>query len=68
MDAGNIYHREGLYGIYVVVFILSVIYCFVSIIRGGKAYQIGIDCVLVLTLLLLAVGIGIQFIFFRYPY
>lgn len=63
VDAGNIYHREGLYGIYVVMFILSVIYCFVSIIRGGKAYQIGIDCVLVLTLLLLAVGIGIQFVF-----
>lgn len=63
VDAGNVYHREGLYGVYVVMFILSVAYCFISIIRGGKAYQIGIDGVLVLTLLMLAVGIGMQFVF-----
>ena len=63
IDSQNLYHREGLYIIYVAAFILCVIYCFVSIIRNEKAYQMGIDIVLILTLLLLAVGIGIQFIF-----
>ena len=38
-------------------------YCFVSIIRNGKAYQIDVDSVLVLILLMLIIGIGIQFIY-----
>ncbi|MDD6236473.1 MAG: GGDEF domain-containing protein [Clostridiales bacterium] len=63
VDSQNIYHREELYLIYVVAFVLSIILCFISIIRNGKAYQIGMDIVLIWTLILLAVGIGIQFIF-----
>lgn len=63
IDPQNIHHREALYPIYIAAFILSVAYCFISIIRNGKAYQIGIDSVLIGTLFLLAVGIGIQFVY-----
>ena len=59
----NIYHREEMYFIYVIAFILSLIYCFICIILNGKAYQVGIDSVLLLTLFMLIVGIGIQFIY-----
>lgn len=62
VDGQNIYHREGLYGIYVAAFVLSVAFCFACVIRSGKEYQTGIDGVLVLTLLMLLIGIGIQFI------
>lgn len=63
VDAQNIYHREPLYLIYVVMFLLSIAYCMISLIRMGKAYQIGVDMVLLLTLAMLLVGIGIQFLF-----
>ncbi|MDY3918124.1 MAG: GGDEF domain-containing protein, partial [Candidatus Limivivens sp.] len=63
VDSQNIYHREAFYLIYVAAFILSVIYCFVCIIRNGKAYQMGVDRVLIWTLVMLVVGIGIQFIY-----
>ncbi|MGN0994386.1 MAG: GGDEF domain-containing protein [Butyricicoccus sp.] len=62
VDAQNIYHRERLYGVYVAVFVLSVIYYSVCVMRTGKKYQTGIDCVQILTLLLVISGIGIQFI------
>ena len=45
------------------MFVLSVGYCSVSLIRDGMKYQIGVDLLLILTLLFLAVGIGIQFVF-----
>ena len=63
IDAQNNYHREPLYLIYVAAFMLSVAYCFVSIIRNGRAYQVDVDIVLVLILLMLMVGIGIQFVY-----
>lgn len=63
IDSQNIYHREELYPIYVTAFLLSLIYSFISILRNGKAYQIGVDSVLILTLFMLMVGIGIQFIY-----
>lgn len=62
VDSQNIYHREGLYFIYVIAFVLSVIYCFVCVIRSGKEYQTGLDRVLVLTLLMLIIGISVHFI------
>lgn len=63
VDSRNIYHREAFYLIYVAVFLLSTAYCFVSVVRNGKAYQVGLDSVTILTLLMLAAGIGIQFVY-----
>lgn len=63
IDSQNVYHREGLYLIYVIAFLLSVFYSFTSIIRSGEEYQIGADRVLILTLFMLMVGIGIQFVY-----
>ena len=63
VDAQNVYHREILYMVYVVAFLLSLIYCIVSILHNGKEYQMGMDSVLVLTLCMLVIGIGIQFVY-----
>ena len=63
IDAQNIYHREVLFPVYVAAFALSVAYGFMAVIRNGKAYQVGIDSVLLLTLFMLVVGIGILFAF-----
>lgn len=60
IDADNIYHREGLYWIYVVTFVLSVIYCFVCIVQGNKKYQARFSSSLILILCFLATGIGLQ--------
>ena len=62
IDAQNIYHREGMYFVYVTAFIISLIFCLICIIRSGTEYQTGIDCVLVLTILMTVIGIGIQFV------
>lgn len=64
IDGQNLYHREALYPVYALMFILSTAYGFFCIIRGGKQYQMGgIDSVLGLTLLMLTVGIAILFVF-----
>lgn len=63
VDDQNVYHREGLYFVYVIAFVLSVAYIFACVIHSEKEYQTGVDSVLVLTLILLAMGIGIQFIY-----
>ncbi|MGN0243527.1 MAG: GGDEF domain-containing protein [Lachnospiraceae bacterium] len=60
IDAKNVYHRESLYWIYIVAFILSVVYCFVCIERGAKEYQARLNGVLIMILSFLAVGIGLQ--------
>lgn len=62
VDAGNVYHREGLYWIYVVTFVLSVVYCFICIVQGNKKYQARFGCILALILSFLAAGIGIQMV------
>ena len=62
VDEQNFYHREGLYWIYVVVFVLSIIYCFVCIFRANKKYPARFGGVLILILCFLAMGIGIQMI------
>ena len=60
VDADNIYHREGLYWIYIVAFVLSVVYCFICIVQGNKKYQTRFGGVLILILCFLAAGIGLQ--------
>ena len=63
IDSQNIYHRQTLYAIYVIVFLFSIGYCLVSLIRIGKTYQIGVDSVLLLTMLMVVIGIAIQFVY-----
>ena len=60
VDAENIYHREGLYWIYIVVFVTSVIYSFFCIVKKGKKYQARFGSVLILILCFLATGVSIQ--------
>lgn len=62
VDASNIYHREVLFPIYVIAFVLSIAYGFWGIILKGKKYQINIDIVLILTLLIIAIGILFLFV------
>ena len=63
VDAGNVYHRQALYPVYVAAFILAVVYVIVSVARGEKAYQSGVDRVLIWIITLLVAGIGIQFVY-----
>ena len=63
VDADNIYHREGLYWIYIVAFVLSVVYCFICIVQGNRKYQARFGSVLILILCFLAAGIGIQMLY-----
>lgn len=60
VDAENIYHREGLYWIYIITFVMSIIYSFVCMVQGNKKYQARFSSVLILILCFLATGIGIQ--------
>lgn len=60
IDEQNVYHRAGLYWIYVVFFIISITYCFTCIMLGNRKYRFGIDVTQVLALVLIAVGIIIQ--------
>lgn len=60
VNAENVYRREGLYWIYIVAFVISVVYCFVCIVRANKRYQAKFGSVLVLILCFLAAGVGIQ--------
>ncbi len=63
VDAQNMYHRQGLYFIYVIAFIVSVAFIFICIARTGKEYQTGVDGVLIMTMILISTGIVIQFIY-----
>lgn len=62
IDAQNMYHREKLYWVYVAVFICSIAYCIICIVRNRRVYQIGFVSVLILTIIFILIGIGIQFI------
>ena len=65
VDAENGWQRQELFVIYALVFVLSVAYAFSSVVIGGKAYQIGVDAMLVLTLLLVTAGIWIMLVYPR---
>lgn len=62
IDAANVYHRMGLYWIYITFFALSIIYCIYSIIIGNRQYRFGIDATLIAALFLIIAGITIQMI------
>ena len=63
VDAENGWQRQELFVIYALVFVLSVAYAFSSVVIGGKAYQIGVDAMLVLTLLLVTAGVWFMLVF-----
>ena len=63
VDAENGWQRQELFLIYALVFVLSVAYAFSSVVIGGKAYQIGVDAMLVLTLLLVTAGVWFMLVF-----
>ena len=60
IDENNGYHRGPWYGVYVLVFSATLVYCFACIIREEKSYQRRPDATLVATLLFLVTGIVIQ--------
>ncbi|MDD6484245.1 MAG: GGDEF domain-containing protein [Clostridiales bacterium] len=62
VDAQNIYHREQLYWVYIAVFSLSIIYCFICIVRGIRKYQARLGISLLFILGFLAFGIALQMI------
>lgn len=62
IDANNAYHREPLYWVYVTSFILTVLYCFVSMVIGYKQYQAHFNTVMALVLCFLAAGVVLQII------
>ena len=63
VDAENGWQRQELFVIYALVFVLSVAYAFSSVVIGGKAYQIGVDAMLVLTLALVTAGVWFMLVF-----
>ena len=63
VDAENGWQRQELFLIYALVFVLSVAYAFSSVVIGGKAYQIGVDAMLVLTLALVTAGVWFMLVF-----
>lgn len=62
IDAGGFYHRGTVFEITVIVFLASLSYGIVCMIKAGIRYQAKFNGVLVLTLLLLVVGTGSLFI------
>lgn len=63
IDEANIYHREKLYWVHVVVFVVSILYCFVCIMLDEMKYQMRLDTVLLTIILFLSLGIFIQMIY-----
>mgnify|MGYP000244045692 CR=1 FL=1 len=63
IDENNIYHRENFYWIYVSVFVITILYCYVSIIVGNKRFQSSLGFVDVLILIFLSFGIGVQMVY-----
>lgn len=60
VDKQNVFHRELLYPVYVAVFFLSWVYCFVAILQSNRRYHSGNDSVLLMTITTMFIGIGIQ--------
>ena len=63
IDEANVYHRGRLYWMHAVVFILSILYCFICIVLDEMKYQMRPDAVLLVIMLFLSMGIYIQMIF-----
>ena len=61
VDAGGFYHRGNLFEVCIIVFLLSLIYGVVCLIRAEIRYQAKFNGVLTLTILLLFIGIGSLF-------
>lgn len=62
IDEANLYHRMGLYWIYIVYFVVSIVYFIFSVITGNKQYRFHLDATLVSALALIVAGITIQMI------
>ncbi|MGN0811893.1 MAG: GGDEF domain-containing protein [Candidatus Coproplasma sp.] len=62
IDGANLYHRMGLYWIYIVYFAVSIVYFIFCIITGNKQYRFKLDATLVSALVLILAGITIQMI------
>ena len=60
IDKANVYHRSHFYWVYILIFSISIIYCFINIVREELKYYRAPAPVLVATLAFVAVGIGIQ--------
>ena len=60
VDRQNVFHRELLYPAYVAIFLLSMAYCFLAIIRSNRRYHSGNDSVLMMTLATILTGILIE--------
>lgn len=61
VDKQNIYHRKKLYWVYVLVFIVTILYCYICIIVGNQKYQARFG--VVNTLIFPSFGIGVQMIY-----
>lgn len=63
IDAGNLYHREKFYWVYITVFLISIICCYICIMEGNKQYQARLGIVNIAILAFLSFGIGVQMIY-----
>ena len=62
VDSANLYHRGKLYPIYIAVFSLSIIYCFIALMRDEIEHYTRPTLMLLATLCFIGFGIGIQMI------
>ncbi|MGN1104930.1 MAG: diguanylate cyclase domain-containing protein [Candidatus Coproplasma sp.] len=62
IDEANLYHRMGMYWIYIVYFALSIVYFIYSILSGSRQYRFRLDATLISALVLIIAGITIQMI------
>lgn len=64
VNENNIYDRQGLYWVYVLAFVATLLYGFWAVLRRAKKYYIsGHGLVLIINFIFLITGISIQFIF-----
>ena len=63
IDENNVYHRENFYWIYITVFVITILYCYISIIAGNKRFLTNLGFVDILILILLSFGIGVQMVY-----
>lgn len=65
VDNANLYHRGKLYPIYIAVFSLSIIYCFIALMRDEIEHYTRPMLMLLATLCFIGFGIGIQMIHYE---
>ncbi len=63
IDENNVYHRENFYWIYITVFVITILYCYISIIAGNKRFLTNLGFVDILILIFLSFGIGVQMVY-----